>query len=204
MSTMYPSTAGSTWTSSIAACRARTSSGVVTPSIVASSARRFRRRSRRGGGGFGRGGVDLVREEAVREDRAGSEDEIAGLAIEHVRPGDVRGQRARRELDAAEREAEARRERLRDQGLRQPRDVFDQEMTVAEDRPEDAFQDRTLADDHGLDRIEEIAADLPDRRDVHRHASIRVRTSRNSRTKPPRTRARWTHANRSSRSPAPR
>src|SRR5213594_2879940 len=154
--------------------------------------------------GLRRGAVDLVRQEDVREDRAASEGEVARLAVEHVRPRDVRGQQVRRELDAAEREAQARREGFRDQSLRQPRDVFDQEMTVAEDRPEDAFQDRALADDHGLDRVEEVAADLPDRRDVHRHASIRVRTSRNSRTKPPRARARWTHANRSSRSPASR
>src|SRR5881409_3046420 len=77
-------------------------------------------------------------------------------------------------------------------------------MTVAEDRPEDALQDRALADDHGLDRVEEIAADLPDGGDVHRHASIRARTSRNAETKPPRARARWTQAMRSSRSPASR
>src|SRR5207249_2938070 len=154
--------------------------------------------------GLRRGRVDLVRQEDVREDRAPSEDEVARLAVEHVRPRDVRGQQVRRQLDTAEREAQARREGFRDQSLRQPRDVFDQEMTVAEDCPEDAFQDGTLADDHGLDRVEEVAADLPDRDDVHRHASIRVRTSRNSRTKPPRARARWTHAIRSSRSPASR
>src|SRR3989442_13818121 len=77
-------------------------------------------------------------------------------------------------------------------------------MTVAEDRPEDPLQDRALADDHGLDRVEEIAADLPDGGDVHRHASIRVRTLRNAGTKPPRARARWTQAMRSSRSPASR
>src|SRR6059036_3218842 len=154
--------------------------------------------------GLRRGAVDLVREEDVREDRAPSEDEVARLAVEHVRPRDVRGQQVRRELDTAEREAQARREGLRDQRLGQPRDVFDQEMTVAEDRPEHSFQDGALADDHGLDRVEEVAADLPDRRNVPRHASIRARTSRNSRTKPPRARARWTHANRSSRSPASR
>src|SRR5881409_475587 len=154
--------------------------------------------------GLRRGAVDLVRQEDVREDRAASEDEVAGLAVEHVRPRDVRRQQVRRELDAAEREAEARREAFRDQCLRQPGDVFDQQVAVSEDRPEDALEHRALADDHGLDRVEEVAADLPDRRDVHRHASIRVRTSRNSRTKPPRERARWTHANRSSRSPASR
>src|SRR2546427_8870218 len=102
------------------------------------------------------------------------------------------------------REAQARREGFRDQSLGQPGDVFDQELTVAEDRPEDGFRDGTLADDHGFDRVEEVAADLPDRGDVHRHASIRVRTPRNSRTKPRRARARWTHAIRSSRSPASR
>src|SRR2546427_3746531 len=164
----------------------------------------FLHRLEQGGLGLRRGAVNLIREEDVREDRAASEDEVAGLAVEHVGPRDVRGQQVRRELDATEREAQARRERFRDQRLRQPGDILDQEMTIAEDRPEDPFEDGALADDHGLDRVEEVAADLPDRRDVHRHASIRVRTSRNSRTKPRRARARWTHAIRSSRSPASR
>src|SRR2546427_3014934 len=148
--------------------------------------------------GLRRRPVDLVREEDVREDRASSKDEVAALAVEHVRPSDVRRQQVRRELNATEREAEARGEGFRDERLRQPGDVLDQEMTVAEDRPKDSFQDRSLADDHRLDRIEEIAANLPDGRNVHRHASIRVRMSWNSRTKPPRARARRTQANRSS------
>src|SRR5256712_832490 len=148
--------------------------------------------------GLRRRPVDLVREEDVREDRASSKDEVAALAVEHVRPSDVRRQQVRRELNATEPEAQARDEGFRDERLRQPGDVLDQEMTVAEDRPKDSFQDRSLADDHRLDRIEEIAANLPDGRNVHRHASIRVRMSRNSRTKPPRARARRTQANRSS------
>src|SRR2546428_6177477 len=114
----------------------------------------FLHRLEQGGLGLRRSAVDLVREEDVREDGTPSKDEFAGLAVEHVRPRDIRRQQVRRKLDAAEREAQARRERLRDQGLRQPRDVFDQEMAVAEDRPEDPFQDRTLADHHGLDRVE--------------------------------------------------
>src|SRR2546422_884859 len=81
-------------------------------------------RGREPGLGLWRGAVVLAREEDVREDRAPSEDEAARLAVEHVRPRDVRGQQARREWDAAEREARARRERFRDQSLRQPRDVF--------------------------------------------------------------------------------
>src|SRR3989454_220597 len=164
----------------------------------------FLHRLEQRGLGLRRRAVDLVREEDVREDRPAPEDEIARLALEDVSPGDVGREQVRCELDASEREAEACGERLRDQRLRQARDVFDQQMTVAEDRPEDALQDRALADDHGLDRVEEIAADLPDGGDVHRHASIRVRTSRNAGTKPPRARARWTQAMRSSRSPASR
>jgi len=123
-----------------------------------------------------RGAVNLVRQEDVREDRAAPQHEVAGLPIEHVRPRDVRGQQIRRELHAPEREAKTRGEGFRDQRFREPRDVFDEYVAVAEDRPQHPFEDRSLAHDDGLDRVEEIPADVSDGRDVQRHASIRSRT----------------------------
>src|SRR2546426_866604 len=123
-----------------------------------------------------RGAVNLVRQEDVREDRAAPQHEVAGLPIEHVRPRDVRGQQIRRELHAPEREAKTRGEGFRDQRFREPRDIFDEHVAVAEDRPQHPFEDRSLAHDDGLDRVEEIPADVSDGRDVQRHASIRSRT----------------------------
>src|SRR3989442_4482483 len=123
-----------------------------------------------------RGAVDLVRQEDVREDRAAPQHEVAGLPIEHVRPRNVRGEQIRGELHAPEREAKTRGKGFRDQRLCEPRDVLDEQVAVAEDRPQHPFEDRSLADDHRLDRVEEIPADVSDGRDVHRHASIRSRT----------------------------
>src|SRR2546426_105072 len=120
--------------------------------------------------------VDLVRQEDVREDGAAPQHEVAGLPIEHVRPRDVRGQQIRGELHAPEREAKTRGKGFRDQRFREPRDVFNEDVAVAEDRPQHPFEDRSLAHDDGLDRVQEIPADVPDGCDVQRHASIRSRT----------------------------
>src|SRR5712692_2304882 len=158
-------------------------------------------RLEQGGLRLRRRAVDLVRKEDIREDRASPEDELARLAIVHVGPRDVGRQEVRRELNAAERESETGGERFGDQRLRDPRDVLDQEVAVPKDRPEHALQDQPLADDHGFDRIEEGSADLRNGREVQRQASIRERTSRKSRAKPPQPRARRTHSYCSSRSP---
>src|SRR5438094_666612 len=98
--------------------------------------------------------------------------------------------------------AEARREGLRNQRLRQTRHVLDQEVSIAEDRPEHPFEDGPLADDHGFHGVKERSADRGHGREVHRQASMRASTSWNSRVKPPRSRALRTQAYRPSRSPA--
>src|SRR5207244_9529923 len=106
------------------------------------------------------------------------------------------------ELDPPEGEAEARGEGLRDQRLREAWHVLDQEMSIAEDRPEHPFEDGPLADDHGFHGVEEGSADRGHGREVHRQASMRASTSWNSRVTPPRSGARRTQAYRPSRSPA--
>src|SRR5256885_10046115 len=77
-------------------------------------------------------------------------------------------------------------------------------MSIAEDRPQDTLEDRPLAAYHRLDGIEQGPAHIGDGRDLHRHASILSRTSRNSFGKLPRSFARRTHPYRSSRSPTSR
>src|SRR5207249_43145 len=162
----------------------------------------FLHRLEQGGLRLRGGPVDLVRQEELGEDRTAAEDEVARLAVVHVGARDVRGQEVRGELDPPEGEAEARREGLRNQRLRQTRHVLDQEVSIAEDRPEHPFEDGPLADDHGFHGVKEGSADRGHGREVHRQASMRASTSWNSRVKPPRSRARRTQAYRPSRSPA--
>src|SRR5207302_991749 len=162
----------------------------------------FLHRLEQGGLRLRGGAVDLVGQEQLCEDRTAAEDEVARLAVVHVGAGDVRGQEVRGELDPPEGEAEARREGLRNQRLRQARHVLDQEVSIAEDRPEHPFEDGPLADDHGFHGVEEGSADRGHGREVHRQASMRASTSWNSWVNPPRSRARRTHAYRPSRSPA--
>ncbi len=59
-------------------------------------------RFEQGGLHLGRGAVDLVGEDDVREDRALLDLEVAGGLIEHWCPDDVRGQQVGRELDPSE------------------------------------------------------------------------------------------------------
>src|SRR2546427_7471161 len=160
-------------------------------------------RLEQGGLRLRRRAIDLVRQEQMGEDRAAAEDEVARLAIGHVRTGDVRGKEVRGELDPAERESEARGKGLRDQRLREAGHVLDQEVSVPEDRPEHPLEDGPLADDHALHGIEERCAHIGHGGEVHRQASMGAKTSRNFRVNPPRSRARTTQAYRPPRSPAP-
>ena len=50
---------------------------------------------------LGRGSVDLVTQEQVAEDRAGTKDERMRLVVIHAEARDVRRHRVGRELDAA-------------------------------------------------------------------------------------------------------
>src|SRR3989475_1245805 len=62
----------------------------------------FLHRLEQGGLRLRRRAIDLVRQEQMGEDRAAAEDEVARLAIVHVRTGDVRGKEVRGELNPAE------------------------------------------------------------------------------------------------------
>ena len=99
--------------------------------------------------GLGRRAVDLVRQQQLAEDRPAVDDEAAGLEVEQVGADDVARQQVGRELDAAELQAQARREGLRQQRLGRARRAFEQHMAAAEQRHQHQVDGVGLAD-HGL------------------------------------------------------
>ena len=109
---------------------------------------------------LGRGAIDLVRQQQVREDGAalGREGELLG--IEDERAHHVAGQQVRRELDAAEAGVAGCGQGLDGAGLRQARQAFQQHMAAAEQGHQQAVQQQRLAHDHlaafGEQRVESV------------------------------------------------
>ena len=92
-------------------------------SCIASSKRRLR---------LGRGAVDLVGEQHLREDRPLAEHEVVGLAVEDGGAGHVGRQQVRRELDALVLAAEHAGEGLRKRGLGDAGHAFEQHVAAGE------------------------------------------------------------------------
>ena len=90
-----------------------------------------------GGLGLGAGAVDLVADHDVGEDRTRFEDEVAALAVPYRDAGDVGGEEVGGELDAAELAVDRAGERFGQQGLADPGDVFDQNMTAGDETGDD-------------------------------------------------------------------
>ena len=80
--------------------------------------------------------VDLVDQHDVREHGSGPEAERPALTVEHVHARDVRREEIRRELHAVEREVERARERLREHGLADTRDVLDEHVPLGKQAQE--------------------------------------------------------------------
>ena len=101
---------------------------------------RFRRRS-----------VDFVGEDDVGEDRPANEahHSAAGglIFLDDLGAGDVRRHQVRRELDAAEAQAQCSRQRRDQQRLGQPRHANQQRMAPAEHGHQQLFDDGLLPDD---------------------------------------------------------
>jgi hypothetical protein len=99
---------------------------------------------------LGRGAVDLVGQDDLREDRAGLEAEVAaavGRLGDDVRAGDVRGHQVGGELDAVERQVEGLGEGADQERLAQPGDALEQDVAADEQGGEHAADDLRLADD---------------------------------------------------------
>ena len=109
-------------------------------------------RLKEGGLGLGRGAVDFVREQHVREDGALDEAEgaLSGrlVLVEDVGARDVGGHEIGRELDALEREVEDAADGADEQGLGEARHADEKGVTTAEDGHEDFLDHVRLADDH--------------------------------------------------------
>ena len=88
--------------------------------------------------------VDLVGEQHAREDRSRPERELA--AVQRQRPEQVRRKHVRRELGAAEFEAERAGDRVRDQRLRDAGYALEQDVAADEQRAEDPLDGRLLPD----------------------------------------------------------
>ena len=100
---------------------------------------------------LGRGPVDFVRQNQLREDRASLEFELAragGFVFDdHLGADDVRRHEVGRKLDAAEVEAQRFAQRADQVGLAQPRHALDQRVPADEQAGQHAFDDVLVPDD---------------------------------------------------------
>ncbi len=80
--------------------------------------------------------VDLVGQQNLREHRAGMELESLARGVEDGHAEDVRRQQVGGELHALELQADGGRQRMRERGLAQARQILDQDVAVGEQRDE--------------------------------------------------------------------
>ena len=73
---------------------------------------------------------------------------VAGVLLDDVHAGDVRGHQVGRELDAAKLEVERPRQGAGHQGLAQPGHTQQEDVAAAEQADQHVIDDRLLADDH--------------------------------------------------------
>jgi len=103
-----------------------------------------------GGLGLGRGAIDFVGEDEVREDRAALELKFASAGIafhDEIRAEDVGGHEVGRELNATERHVEHFAERADEERFAKAGHAFEQNVSAAEQRDESVFNDVGVADD---------------------------------------------------------
>ncbi len=101
--------------------------------------------------GLGRGAVDLVGQDDLREDRARLKLEDAaavGQLHDDVGADDVGGHQVGRELDAVEVERHGVGQRPHQQRLAQAGHAFQQRVAADEQAGQDAVDDLVVADDH--------------------------------------------------------
>ena len=109
---------------------------------------------------LGRGAVDLVGEDHVREERAAAQCELPGGLVVDERARDVGREQVRRELDARERQVECARQRGDGERLREPRDALDECVLLSNERDEEPVDEALLPDDDARD----LLLDAPDDR----------------------------------------
>jgi hypothetical protein len=101
-----------------------------------------------------RGAVDFVCEDHLREDRPGVELEAARFALVDRHADDVGGQHVARELDALELQAQRAGEHVRERGLANAGQVFDQQVAAREQAGEREAHLSFLAEDDAAGRVD--------------------------------------------------
>ena len=100
--------------------------------------------------------IDLVGKENAGHDRAWAHVERAGGGSVDLGTGQVSRQEVRCELDSAERQIKGLRQGADGPGLGEPGHALDQDVAAGQERDDQAFQERSLADDqlfHALDQL---------------------------------------------------
>jgi hypothetical protein len=115
--------------------------------------------------GLRRSAVDFIREHDVGEDGAGAQRKRAVPRIQHVSAGDVGGQQIRRELDAADRGSQGRREGFDERRLGDTGDPFEQHVPAREQRDEHHVHLRRVADVNAAHLVAHVEHPLPRRLD---------------------------------------
>ena len=110
--------------------------------------------------GLGRGTVDLVCQDDLREDGASVEDPLARLLVEHVHAGDVGGQQVGGELDTRVRAVNGRTDRARQGRLTGSGSVLEQEVSTREHRRQREAHRLMLVQDRDGHAIDEALEDL--------------------------------------------
>ena len=104
-----------------------------------------------GGLGFGAGTVDFIRKDDLAHYGALFELHFTGLEIDHGETGNVRRHQVRRELNPAEGTVQRTGEGAGQGGFTHAGNVFDQNMTFAQQSDEGIFNGFFLADDSFAD-----------------------------------------------------
>jgi hypothetical protein len=107
--------------------------------------------------GTRRGAVDLVGEQQVREDRAGTELELLRLLVVDVGADEVGGHQVGRELDAPEARADEPRDRERKQRLAGSRDALEQRVAAGEKARQHLLLHLVLSEDHRVETLAQAA-----------------------------------------------
>ena len=110
---------------------------------------------------LGRGAVDLVGEQEVREDRPELGVERVAVGAVDAGADEVGRDEVRGELDPLERRVEDVGEGLDRQRLGEARHALEEEVAAGEQRDEDPLEHRVLADDHAPDLVEDGLAGRP-------------------------------------------
>ena len=98
----------------------------------------------------GRGAVDLIGKQNVREDSTRPEDKFPGLLVKEVDTCHIRRQQIRRKLDAAGIQTETCCQRSCKRGLAGAGDVIEQNMPACQQRSDHPVKRIVLPDDRAL------------------------------------------------------